>query len=114
MQSGAAIVNEAARLVIFGLKRRRVDRRVEGFSLPPLDHGFIVFAIGVFRFLDISFAQKHVGGGLIRIGSREPFGQREQLIGDPVCIAEFADLLCHASVLAQWCLIIQPIAGIRV
>ena len=39
MQSGAAILNEAVRLVIFGLKRRRVDGRVEGFSLPPLDHG---------------------------------------------------------------------------
>ena len=67
----------------------RVDRRVEGFSL-PLDHGFIVHAIGIFRSLDISFAQKHVGSGLIGIRLREPFGQREQLIGDPVRIAEFA------------------------
>ncbi len=49
---------------------------VEGFSLPP-DHGCIVLAIGVFRLLDIAFAQKHVGGGLIRIRSREPLGQRE-------------------------------------
>ena len=63
-------------LVIFGVERRRVDGRVESFSL-PLDHGFTVLVPGVFRSLDISVAQKHVGGGLIRIRLREPFGQCE-------------------------------------
>ena len=53
-QPGVAIFDEVARLVIIRLKRGRVGGRVEGFSLPPLDHGCIFFLIGVFRFLDIS------------------------------------------------------------
>jgi hypothetical protein len=90
IQPCLAIFDEAACLVILGLEPLSVDRRVEGFSLPT-DHGFTLHAIGVFRFLNIPFAQKHGGGGLIGEGSREPFGQRDQLIGDPVRVAELAN-----------------------
>ncbi len=74
VQSGTAFLDEDVGLVIFGIERRRVDGRVEGLAFPP-DHGFAVHVISDFRSLDISIAEKHVGGGLIRIRSLEPSGQ---------------------------------------
>ncbi len=91
MQSGAAILDEIAGLAILWLERCRVHRRVEGFSLPPLDHGCFILAIGVWeagsnRALEV--APEATRLRLLEPTSLQSSGQGRDPQG-PACVSRF-------------------------